>query len=143
MQRFRKISAILLSLLVLLSSTSFTLGMHFCLGRLESISFFSEAEPCEMARQKSRYTSEKHNPECGHKIAKKSCCEDHTLVVQGSEEISIVSSVSSPDVHLAAAPNTLVLFKFIGPKSDHCTFSDYSPPPIERDRLVLFRSFLI
>ena len=41
----------MLSALVLLSSMSFTFGMHFCMGQLESIALFSGVEPCEMATQ--------------------------------------------------------------------------------------------
>ncbi|MEQ8682450.1 MAG: hypothetical protein RID25_21980 [Cyclobacteriaceae bacterium] len=143
MQRFRKISAILLSILVLLSSTSFTFGMHFCMGQLESIALFSGAEPCEMVAQKSPCASEKHDSDCDHKITKKSCCEDHTVVMEGSEELNIISSVSAPDFHMTAILYAVVSFLFSDTAVDHYTFNDYSPPLIERDIPVLVQSFLI
>ncbi|WP_439487822.1 HYC_CC_PP family protein [Algoriphagus sp.] len=123
MQHFRKISAILLSALVLLSSTSFTFGMHFCMGQLQSIAFFSEAEPCEMATQKSPCANDKHDPDCEHQqVTKKGCCEDHTLILEGSEELSIVKSVSAPDFQMTAVLYALVSFIFISPSVDYYSF---------------------
>lgn len=143
-QRFRKISAILLSLLVLLSSTSFTFNMHFCMGQLESVALFSDVDPCEMAQQKTPCASIKHNPDCKYKqVAKKGCCEDRTLVLEGSEELSIVKSVSIPDVHMTAVLYAMVSFIFTSPSVSHYSFNDYSPPLIERDIPVLIQSFLI
>ncbi len=134
----------MLSLLVLLSSTNFTLGMHFCMGQLESVALFSDPDPCEMAPQKSPCSTDKHDPDCEHQqLTKKGCCEDHTLVLEGSEELSIVKPFSIPDVHMAAVLYAMVSFIFTSPSVSHYSFNDYSPPLIERDIPVLIQSFLI
>lgn len=130
-------------MLVLLSSTSLTFGIHFCMGQLESIALFSDAEPCEMAKQQSPCASEKHDPDCNHKITEKGCCEDHSIVAEGSKELNIISPVSAPDFHLTAVLYAVVSFMFITPEEDYYTFNDYPPPLIERDVVVLVQSFLI
>ncbi|WP_416377301.1 HYC_CC_PP family protein [Algoriphagus sp. C2-6-M1] len=143
MQRHRKISTILLSILVLLSSTSLTFGMHFCMGQLESIALFSEAKPCDMHLMKSQNASEKHDPDCDHELAEKSCCEDHSIVTEGSKELSIITPVSAPDFHMTAFLYAVVSFMFIAPEADYNTFRDYSPPLIDRDIVVLVQSLII
>jgi hypothetical protein len=129
--------------LVLLSSTSFTFGMHFCMGQLESIALFSGAEPCEMATQKSPCASDKHDSDCDHKITKKSCCEDQTVVMEGHEDLTQVSKVAVPDFQMIAVLYAVVSILFSATAVDHYSFNDYSPPLIGRDITVLVQSFLI
>jgi len=133
----------MLSALVLLSSTSFTFGMHFCMGQLENIAFFSGAEPCEMVTQKSPCASDKHDSDCDHKITEKSCCEDQTVVMEGHEDLTQVTKVAVPDFQMIAVLYAVVSFLFSATAVDHYTFNDYSPPLIERDIPVLVQSFLI
>lgn len=134
----------MLSALVLLSSTSFTLGMHFCMGQLENIAFFSGAEPCEMVTQKSPCATDKHDPDCEHQqVTKKGCCEDQAVVMEGHEDLTQVSKVAVPDFQMIAVLFAVVSFLFSATAVDHYTFNDYSPPLIERDIIVLVQSFLI
>jgi hypothetical protein len=143
-QRFKEISAIMLSALVLLSSTSFTFGMHFCMGQLESIALFSGAEPCEMATQKSPCATDKHDPDCEHQqVTKKGCCEDQTVVIEGHEDLTQVTKVAVPDFQMIAVLYAVVSFLFSAPAVDYYSYNDYSPPLIERDIPVLVQSFLI
>ncbi|MGK7391507.1 MAG: HYC_CC_PP family protein [Candidatus Cyclobacteriaceae bacterium M2_1C_046] len=144
MQRFRKISTIMLSALVLLNSMSFTFSMHFCMGQLESIALFSGAEPCEMATQKSPCANDKHDPDCEpQQVTKKGCCEDQTLVIEGHEDLTLLTKVAVPDFQMIAVIYAVVSFLFSDIAVDHYTFNDYSPPLIERDIPVLVQSFLI
>lgn len=94
-----------------------------------------------MAKQKSSCASENHDP--GQKMTKKGCCEDYTVVLEGSEELNMISSVAAPDFQMAAVLYTLVSFMFTAPEADYYTYNDYSPPLIERDIPVLVQSFLI
>ena len=66
MHRFRKISSLLLSMLVLLGSTSFTVNMHFCMEQMESIAFFKDAQECDMMTKIPPCTREDHQPEGDH-----------------------------------------------------------------------------
>ncbi len=147
MQRFRKISAILLSMLVLFSSTSFTFSMHFCMGQLESIALFQQAKPCEMVTQPTPCANNKHGQECEHvhvHTAKKGCCEDHFLQVEGQDELAqVAASVPMPDIQMVAVFYAVVSFLFDAPAVHTDSYKEYSPPLIERDIPVLVQSFLI
>jgi hypothetical protein len=134
----------MLSALKLLSSTSFTFGMHFCMGQLESIALFAGAEPCEMAQQKSPCSTHQHDPDCKHQqVTKKGCCEDHTVVIEGHEDLTQVSKIAVPDFQMVAVLYAVVSFIFSTTSVDHYSYNDYSPPLIDRDIPVLVQSFII
>ena len=75
MKVIRPISAVLLAILVLMSSTSFMLGMHICMGEVQNIALFGKAESCQ---------KEKALPAC-HKHMKPACCEDETVYHDGND----------------------------------------------------------
>lgn len=58
--------------LVLFSSTSFMIGVHFCGGHVQNISLFTKADVCGMEKQ-SRSCREHQ----------KSCCDDASVVHHG------------------------------------------------------------
>ncbi|SHM87135.1 hypothetical protein SAMN04488057_104164 [Cyclobacterium lianum] len=97
-----------------------------------------------MAQHKTPCSSDMHETECEHEhMAMTDCCEDHTLVLEGSEELSLLKTVSVPDFHTTALLFALVSQIFSLPSSDYQSFNDYTPPLIERDIPVLVQSFLI
>src|SRR5688572_20623693 len=97
MKLFRTISSILLAMLVLLSSTSFIVGMHICMGEVQNVAIFEKAEGCAM---------EKQLPPC-HRHAKAPCCEDELVVHNGDElkllELLALSSVLPIELQSAFA----------------------------------------
>jgi hypothetical protein len=70
MKAIRSISAILLAILVLVSSTSFMVSMHRCMGEVRSVALFTKAASCEM---------EQRAPACLLHM-KSPCCADETIV---------------------------------------------------------------
>lgn len=141
----RKISAILLSLLVLLSSTSFTFNMHFCMGEMKSIALFSSASPCQKKNQRPPCPRGIHDQDgSSHsQMTKKGCCEDQSLVKDGLEELTQTSSVSVPDVPMMAALYATFSLLSDSPFVHSGSYNEYSPPLIERDIPVFIQSFLI
>lgn len=81
MRVLRTISSLFLAALVLVSSTSFTVGIHFCMGKAKDIALFSEAAQCEM---------EQLLPPC-HRQHQNTCCDDETITHE-SEDFKPVSS---------------------------------------------------
>lgn len=81
MKVLRIISSLFLALLVVVSSTSFTVGVHFCMGEAQDVALFGEAEGCEMQQRL---------PPC-HRHQRASCCDDETIAHE-SEDIKPVSS---------------------------------------------------
>ena len=78
--------ALAMALLVLCSSVSFSMDMHFCQGRLKSVSLYGKAKNCH--EQAARHAA---MPNCPHhrKMAEqqagcsedKNCCSNHALQV--------------------------------------------------------------
>lgn len=134
MKLFRSILSIALALLVLISSTSFMVGMHFCGGHVQDIALFSKAEPCMM---------ELKTPPC-HKQAEP-CCDDETVVHKGQE---FKAQAAQPHL-LAPSPIDIeqpqVLISEIIPSSavSKVKYLNYDPPLPLQDLVVEHHVFLI
>ena len=66
----KKVSALLLVFLFLITNSGMAVTMHWCGGKLSSIHFFSE----------------KHSCPCGKKAMKSGCCKDKTTTFQLNDE---------------------------------------------------------
>jgi len=71
-----------MTFVVLFSTMSFTIDMHYCGNTLVDIAIFKQAKTCEMKMQKSS-----SNSECS--ITKKDCCNDEQVVFEGQDELNI------------------------------------------------------
>lgn len=132
----KKISAFILSFIVLLSSMSFTIDKHYCGGELMDVSYFGEADGCNMdhIEDVTSYQTVKEN----------SCCVD---------EIQIIESTTFDKEKLTKVTQKNIEFAFVYAYSyidifnevllDKEWYKDFSPPDIEEDKQVLFQSFLI
>ena len=126
-------SSVVLAIMVLFSTLSFTVEKHYCAGKLVDLSVFSKAETCgmEMPSQTSATT--------------KSCCKDEVDVLKGQDhlktgtdnKVSIVQTlfikayVYCVDISFESLPKKVV------------PHLDYSPPNIVKDIHVLDETFLI
>jgi hypothetical protein len=134
MKFLRTITSLSLALLVLMSSTSFVVGMHICMGEVKDVAVFSKAEGCEM---------EKRLPPC-HKHAKAPCCEDETVVHQGLELKSLDPiAFGVPLAVEFEAP--LTLYSEIIPSSSTSReyYLNYDPPLLLSDRVIQHQVFII
>ena len=68
-----KLTALSLSLLVMLSTFSFTIEKHFCGDTLIDIAVFTQAEKCSNEAMEIEIAS----------ISKKSCCKDEVNLIKG------------------------------------------------------------
>lgn len=135
MKTIRTISSLLLAMLVLVSSTSFTVGMHLCMGEVQDITMSSKAEACEMERKL---------PPC-HRHLPAPCCEDEAMMHE-AQDLKITGS----QVHISAITpidieQPLILISEIIPSeaSARTRYPDYSPPLRSYDLTVQHRVFLI
>jgi hypothetical protein len=60
---------------MLVSSTSFMIGMHICMGEVQHMALFSKAEGCE---------NEQKLPPC-HRHLTAPCCEDETVLHEADD----------------------------------------------------------
>ena len=136
MKLVRSISAILLAFLVLMSSTSFMVGMHFCRNEVKSVAIFSKAEQCARHQQKE--------PVCpAH--TKSDCCKDEAYVHEGDDFKNAISNsdVSGPSFTIASTP--FIFVSEVVPSSgiNNYLFIQYDPPLYSCDLTVSLGVFLI
>ncbi len=132
---FQKIISPIMALLVLFSTMSFTVDMHFCGGNLVDKAIFSEVKKCGMEMQSitAEYT-----------VKKPSCCEDISITVEGQEELKV-----SLDKHELQTLQFALLFSYsyislFEPLSEkHLPFDHYSPPKLVSDLCILNETYLI
>jgi len=119
-----------MALLVLFSTTSFTIEKHFCGDTLIDVAVFSEAKNCD---------------ENMEQISKKSCCNDVVEVMKGQDELKYSTFEDlnlDQQIFLATfAYSYSNLFESF-PKQI-IPFKDYSPPNLVVDIQVLDQVFLI
>jgi hypothetical protein len=132
MKKFRSILSFGFACLVLVSSTSFMVGIHHCGGHVKHLALFTKAAPCEMEQQVAP---------C-HRVSANSCCQDLTVVHQDEDFNGSATSVDvSPSLE-ADASTTMVVAEVV-PTSVPVLASLYHPPLLAVDRPVALRVFLI
>lgn len=135
MKLLKTISATLLAFLVLLSSSSFIVGIHWCGGHIQDYALFTKAERCPM---------EKQLPPC-HKPSKNTCCEDQTVVHESAGFKSSINKFSFQQAWQIQPSVVPVVLAVIVPQvpPSKISFSDYHPPTRSVDLTVDLQTFLI
>jgi hypothetical protein len=135
MKVIRSISAVLLAILVLVSSTSFTFSMHVCMGEVQQISLFGRADDCPKV---------KALPPC-HKHMKPACCDEETVIHESTDFKASVEHIhfavpSSMDIE-----QPLVVISEVIPAAPVASmqYYEYSPPLRTCDLTVEHQVFLI
>jgi hypothetical protein len=108
MKAFRTISSLALAFLVLMSSTSFMVGVHFCMGEVKSVALFAEADKCAKAEQKV--------PPC-HKHQESDCCTDGVILHDGDDFKNAVPKYEFSESYQIVESNPLVEISEIIPAS--------------------------
>jgi hypothetical protein len=134
MKRFRQILSIAFSVLVFISSSSYSFGLHHCGGEVRDVAFLSEADGC----------GHQQLPPCHRKLMS-GCCSDETLSYAGQG-----FDVNYNHVDISA--NTPVS-QFIQPlladevipalTSLEANFVYYDPPLRSSDHIIINQVFRI
>lgn len=133
MKVLRSIVALSFACLVLVSSTSFMIGIHRCGGDVKHISLFTEAEGCPMEQQL---------PPC-HRALSTSCCQDVKVVHEQDDFSSLSAQVELSPVQVDDAVVPSVILAEVIPSTAPFTFPAYDPPIRTNDRVVVLQVFLI
>src|ERR1044071_5429286 len=86
MKPVKAILSTVLILIVLVSSTSFTIGLHVCGGEIQNIALFGKAAGCE---------KEKQLPPCHHHETP-ACCQNETIVHSGDDQQFSATRIQVP-----------------------------------------------
>jgi hypothetical protein len=134
MKLFRSISALLLTALVLVASSSFYVGVHSCGGTVKAVAFLNEADGC----------GHQELPPCHRKVME-GCCNDEQ-VVHESQDLKVQSpSVSLSDLaSVEVIHHTVVLSEIIPAIQITSSYPDDHPPALTgHDIIISIQSFLI
>lgn len=136
-KRFHKILAVSMAFVVMFTTMSFTMDMHYCGASLVDLSFFSSADSCGMDKIKS-------TQDCETEITTSSCCTEQQLVKEANQDLKISFDKLTLEQQTFVAT---FLYSYINLFEDFDenikSFIDYSPPFLERDIQLLYELYLI
>lgn len=113
----KRVTIIFLSVFYLMIASGLSFSLHYCGGKLKSISLYASAEKtC-----------------CGSKKKSKGCCKDKTtlLKVEDSHQLVKVAKVTTPTVKYVHSFSVQLLFNVF--PADLNTDSDFHLPPVLYD----------
>ena len=124
--------------IVLLTTMSFTVDLHYCGDSLVDFSVLRSAETCGMEIQKSQN-------DCKNEVTDKNCCSDKQIVVKGQDDIKKTTfhQITLEQQIFVASFTYAYINLFDGLDSNIVPFRDYIPPLITRDIQKIYESYLI
>jgi len=133
---FLHIISLILAVLVLFSTFSFTLETHLCGGEIADTTFLGNLERCEMPNSEHRDTQETS-------LTTSPCCQDIVERIEGSnDELTVVKELEIHEQFVVAFVYSY-LGLFEGLILQHVPFKNYEPPIVTKDIQVLYDTFLI
>ncbi len=135
-QVFHKITSMLMALVVLFSTMSFTISMHYCGDTLIETAVFQKAKGCGMEMQ---------NPSTkGCAIIKKNCCNDEQLIVDGQDELQLsVDKISFGQQVFIASFVYTYNNTFKGLDNNVSSYEEYEPPLVVKQIYKFDETYLI
>ncbi|KZS40668.1 hypothetical protein AWE51_06880 [Aquimarina aggregata] len=135
---FHKIMSISMAFVVLITTMSFTIDMHYCGNTLVDVALFKEAKSCGMEMQQY------NNQNIDLSFTKKSCCSDKKIIIEGQDNLKDTSKTINLEQEIFI---TSFIYSYInlfeGIEETKIPFTAYSPPYIKQDVQVLHQVFLI
>ncbi|WP_425481727.1 HYC_CC_PP family protein [Maribacter luteus] len=131
-----KITAVCMALLLLVSTTSWKVEKHFCMGHLVDLAFFVDAQDCgmDLVSESSSETS----------IDKKSCCDDEVIAIQGQNDVKpSLNDIDVEQQQFLVAYSYSYLGLFTLKETREIPHKKYIPPKIVKDIQLLDDVFLI
>lgn len=126
-----------MAIVVLFSTLSFTVDMHYCGDTLVDTSLFHKSEGCGMEIQKP--TS---NSDCN--ITIEDCCSDEQLVVQGQDDLKLSFDKLTFDQQLFVATFVYTYINlFEGLDNNVSSYEQYRPPLVIRQIYKIDETYLI
>ena len=135
-QVFHKILSLAMAFVVLFSTMSFTLNMHYCGDTLVETALFHKAKGCGM---------EMANPSTeGCSITKKNCCDDKQIAIEGQDELQLqVDKISFEQQVFIASFVYAYINLFEGLENNVYSFEEYKPPLVIRQLYKIDETYLI
>ena len=125
-----------MTFVVLFSTMSFTVNMHYCGDTLVESAIFQKAKGCGMEMEKPS------TEECS--ITKKNCCDDEQLAIEGQDELQLqVDKITfEQQVFIASFVHTYINL-FEGLDNNVSSYEEYKPPLVVRQIFKIDETYLI
>lgn len=134
---FLHIISVILAVLVLFSTFSFTIEKHLCGGEIADVSFTGNLERCLMPG-----TDQDDNHETS--LHTMPCCQDIVETIESSnDELTVIKELDVRQQEFVQAFIYSYLNLFEGLAQNAVPFKDYEPPLVTKDIQVLHDTFLI
>ncbi len=144
-----RIFALTMALVMFTSSVNLAMDMHYCLGKLKSVSFVGKAEACHDMVSADMSDCPQHQEMMektkGCSMERKDCCENKSVHIQSDvDELE----TSSELVVSQQLQNFVVAYVEVFLKNNYVertapSFQYYHPPIVVKDIPVLHQAFLI
>ena len=130
-----------MALLVLFSTMSFTVDIHYCGDHLVDFSFAQKVDTCLMKAEMSKPQSQCSMMDMEMEMG---CCSDVEVIFEGQDDLKLSFDQLSFDQQIFL---TSFVYSYVnlfeGFDENIIPFKDYAPPPLIRDVQVLHQTFLI
>ena len=145
-----RIAAISMALLMMLSSTGFSMDIHYCQDQMKGISLFGKAKSCH--DKEATPPCHKIKKSCHHqenddvnKAEKDNCCHNETVIIEKSDLDATATQIATiQDIQLDfVAAFVAVYILNYNVQADFQPYAQYKPPLPDRDVQVLYQTFLI
>jgi len=125
-----------MAIVVLTSTMSFTIDMHYCGNTLVDTAIFKKAKTCGMKMAKTT------SSECS--VIKKSCCSDKQIIVDGQDELKISFDKLEIDQVVFVTSFAYSYFQLFDTSDENNHISlEYPPPHIVKQIFKLDETYLI
>jgi hypothetical protein len=125
-----------MAFVVLFSTMSFTVNMHYCGDTLVETAVFQKTKGCGMEMEKPSTE--------GCSIAKKNCCDDKQLTIEGQDELQLqVDKISFEQQVLIASFVYTYINLFEGLEKNVSSYEEYKPPLVIRQLYKIDETYLI
>ena len=135
-QIFRNIMSLVMAFVVLFSTLSFTINMHYCGGALVETAISHKVKGCGMEMEKPSTE--------GCSITKKNCCDDKQLAIEGQDELQLqVDKITFEQQQFIASFVYTYINLFEGLENNVSTYEEYKPPLVIRRIYKIDETYLI
>ncbi|GMN09965.1 hypothetical protein MTsPCn9_20080 [Croceitalea sp. MTPC9] len=132
---FQKIISGLMALMLLLSTVSWTVDKHLCMGRVIDVAFFTKANDCGMEAAMAVLEDV---------TIKNHCCDDETFIIEGQDDLKLSFNDFDFEQQVFLTAFTTSFLELHAGSIENIVPNEYYPPPlILKDRVVLHEVFLI
>jgi hypothetical protein len=128
--------SLLMAFVVLFSTLSFTVSMHYCGDTLVETAVFQKVKGCGMAMEQPS------SNDCA--ITKKNCCKDKQMLVVGQDELQLqVDNISFGQQFFVASFIKTYIDLFEGLDTNVASYEAYRPPLVIKQIFKIDESYLI